>query len=108
VPSLCPPGKYGAVLPSSSSTLLTSETTACSSCPQGKYCDIYGSVLNGTNNATKVKDCPEGYVCRSGAKHVSDLNSNQTIALCGRGKYCPSGTSVEINCPVGTYNPMEG
>jgi hypothetical protein len=64
--------------------------------------------LNGTNNATKVKDCPEGYVCRSGAKHVSDLNSNQTIALCGRGKYCPSGTSVEINCPVGTYNPMEG
>lgn len=73
LPSLCPPGKYGAI---DSTALRTSEAadspSSCLDCPSGQYCPAYGLTDATDSAATKTRQpCPDGYLCFAGAKHPS-------------------------------------
>lgn len=75
----------------------------CQSCPAGKYCDVVG-----INSADIVsKNCKKGYQCIGGS--TTPVPTDGTLGkICAPGKYCPEGTTVEIDCPGGSYEPRQG
>lgn len=45
--------------------------------------------------------------CEDGGNGLS-VYPNLNDHPCTEGKYCPAGTTTELDCPVGTYNPVKG
>lgn len=67
----------------------------CVNCPFGQAC------VGTKNTDTTLQDCEAGYYC--------DRGSDSTQAAeCSSGKYCPLATSIEVNCPSGTYSATLG
>jgi hypothetical protein len=95
-PTPCPKGKYN---PSVAGAAIS----ACLDCPAGKYCDEMGI----SSSAIASKDCRQGFLC-IGASTTPTPTDNVVGRICTPGKYCPEGTTVEVNCPGGSYEPRQG
>jgi hypothetical protein len=81
--------------------LLASNTTACQACLPGEYGDDPARLT--------CSVCPSGYVCQGATtkEHPTDIAEDKGY-ICPKGSYCPLGSSVEIDCPPGTYQPNFG
>jgi len=75
----------------------------CLACPVGKYCDDMGLTLSDLAN----KDCLAGFLCIGGST-VPNPKDNIKGKLCDPGHYCPQGTTLQIQCPAGSYEPRYG
>ena len=112
-PTACPDGTYcpaGSSAPlycplGTKTSLVTSNTSravledACVVCPPGTY---------GADDSRLVcATCPAGYVCLGGTEAMNPTSRTHDKGYeCPTGHYCPEGSSVEIPCPVGTYNAL--
>ena len=76
----------------------STNATACTLCPGGKYCATYGL-------SSPTGNCSEGWYCKSGAKNATDSVYG---GLCPAGTFCPSGSSSPTNCPPGEYCHRSG
>ena len=93
MPQLCPPGTYG-----NSTGLRSSEE--CLPCPGGYYCAGFGL-------PAPTGLCDAGFFCRSRAT-IPAPTDGITGDICPRGGYCPEGSTVQANCPLGTYGNSTG
>ena len=93
VPDRCPPGTY------SNLTGLT-RPQECLPCPGGYYCE-------GSGNTQPTGPCSAGYYCRYKAETATPIDEI-TGGICPRGGYCPEGSSIQANCPPGTYGNATG
>jgi hypothetical protein len=73
----------------------------CYTCQVGYYCPS-----NTTSQSAMLTQypCPAGLYCPAGMDVVPTVLSNS----CPAGQYCPQATTLPIDCPVGTYNPVTG
>ena len=92
-PQPCPRGTYG-----NSTGLRRSQE--CLPCPGGHYCDGHG-------RSSPTGPCDAGFFCRSRAS-VSAPTDGITGDICPRGGFCPEGSTVQANCPLGTYGNSTG
>eukprot|EP00002_Diphylleia_rotans_P010730 TRINITY_DN2129_c0_g1_i2.p1 TRINITY_DN2129_c0_g1~~TRINITY_DN2129_c0_g1_i2.p1 ORF type:complete len:5186 (-),score=657.71 TRINITY_DN2129_c0_g1_i2:603-16160(-) len=94
-PTQCPLGTF-------SNRQGLSNSTQCSLCTPGKYCDQAGLTA-----ATKT--CNAGFLCQKGAvspngSTASDISPNP----CPSGHYCLSGTTTPTPCQSGTFASATG
>jgi hypothetical protein len=53
--------------------------------------------------------CPGGYVCQGATTKANPTDAVEDKGyICPKGSYCPLGSSVETDCPPGTYQPNFG
>ena len=52
-------------------------------------------------------DCDGGYVCLGGSSIASPIDGVAGY-LCPVGAFCPIGSTIEMECPVNTFNPDQG
>ncbi|XP_071497013.1 uncharacterized protein [Diadema antillarum] len=95
-PEPCPPGTF------SVNTRVTQEED-CDPCPPGKYCNLEAFI-----RVNEAPDCDPGYVCTGGSTTGAPAQGSGMGYPCPAGHYCPSGVTVELGCPIGTYQPDEG
>ena len=91
----CPTGTFSA-------TSGLSNSTECTLCTGGFYCD--------SPNSTDVSGpCDAGYFCRTGSdsRIPSGLNKGDA-GICPLGHFCPAHTDSPKACPAGTYNNQTG
>ena len=91
----CFPGKFG------STTGNSNMAAACSTCPAGKACELFGTTTNS-------KTCKAGYYCAAGSISSIPETVAQGGARCAVGFYCPEGSSSQIACPGGKYCDRTG
>ena len=92
-PIECPPGTF------SSATGLES-FTECETCTGGQYCE-------GSGRSTPSGDCAARYFCISGSDSARPANGTEFNGPCPVGHFCPPATTHPIQCPAGSYNPIE-
>jgi len=110
VPHPCPPGTYRA------DTGGSDLTTHCLACPEGYYCQDYGSTnyvicdegwYCGTKEVSPTpegKYCPKGHFCTQGKKSPCPFNDGTSAG--GDGKYQDKiGQDSCITCPAGYQCP---
>ena len=94
-PVPCPPGTIG-------TTSQAISPSDCSPCPGGKFC-------TGSGRSTVSGRCAPGFFCGSGAKSPKpDGSSNAMNGICTPGHECPLESSIEVECPYGTYSSIHG
>ena len=80
--------------------------SACRPCPAGTYGRGQGAQ---SPVPARCKPCSLGYVCKAGASSPEPERVEEGGGYkCPAGHYCPGGTTIEIACPVGSYNPFAG
>jgi hypothetical protein len=92
IPIPCPLGTFG-------HSLGLRTVSECSICWGGRYCSQSGL-------AYPDGLCDRGYYCLEGAFTAAPIDGT-TGNFCPAGGYCPTGSKYPINCPAGTYNPLE-
>ena len=65
------------------------DSTACLTCPAGRYC-------NGTGLDAPSGECMQGSFCSAGSTSPDGV-------LCEPGNYCPAGAIFEVPCTPGHY-----
>ena len=102
----CPAGGYcpegsDTVTPCEAGTYSTAtrrtNADACVDCRPGTYCEVTGDV----GLVEPTADCPQGYYCEQKA-------TSGTTNECAEGTFCEEGSSVEAQCPAGTYGAAAG
>lgn len=91
----CPPGTYNS-LPN------RGNLTECNSCLGGRYC-----ATNALSSASGSGPCMGGYFCRLGATKPNPTDG-VTGNICPSGHYCPQGSNEPLECPIGTFSPVNG
>jgi hypothetical protein len=84
-PDPCPVGTYS-----------DSSASECTTCAVGHYCEIQATSYAHMSQNLR---CPGGQYCAAGLQSLDDAVD------CSPGHYCPEATPLQINCPVGTFNP---
>lgn len=87
----CPAGKYNNVVGQD-------ELTDCLTCPASYFCEA-ATTINPTGNSSN--ECNAGWYCPSGSKTGKPEGTG-----CTAGHKCPTNSSVETECPAGTYQPQ--
>lgn len=110
---ICPTGHYcpaGSYKPTKCPKGTVNDDTGdaavadCEACAAGFYCPYLGATTTTIDYSSNTFKCDEGYICLGGS--IKPYGDDGTIAMaCSTGKYCPKGSTVEIDCPLGTYNP---
>lgn len=72
----------------------------CTPCDAGYHCPMPGLT-------TPYQECQAGHYCQLGAEFSNPYNETWGY-LCTEGHYCPQGTPTLVDCPTGTYQPLEG
>ena len=96
----CPPGS-DTLTPCEAGTYSTAtrrtNPDACVDCRPGTYCEV----TDDRDFTTPSGLCPEGYYCEQKA-------TSGTSNACATGTFCEEGSSVEAQCPAGTYGANLG
>jgi hypothetical protein len=122
----CPPGYYCPNSASLSKVVECQAGTYCSggvsvntgtaTCPIGHYCPAGtnepikctpGQYCGTTGLQLPTGNCTAGYFCLEGSQLAAPTDGTQGN-ICPAGSYCPTGSSINIECPVGTYNANTG
>lgn len=73
---------------------------ACNACPPGTF---------STYTSDGCEICPAGYACYGETNtKTPTLFENHNGEKCPKGHYCPEGTYIPLECPPGSFNPVEG
>lgn len=110
----CPAGSYCKVAagattgiinptPCDEGTYSEEEATECIECEEGHFCPEKGISKEVMLSSFR---CYAGMFCSGAA--LKKVYPRLDTHGCTAGKYCPEATTVEIDCPVGTYNPFKG
>jgi hypothetical protein len=75
---------------------LQSESTACTSCTQGYFCNSIAMTGVDSNH-----ECKAGWYCEAGS-----IIETPPGKYCVAGKKCPKGSSSMTTCAPGTYQPQ--
>ena len=99
----CPNNAHVEPVACDEGTYSAAGATDCINVPQGYFINEKATSLE----TMEGQKCPAGSFCVDGANGLSTYPDRVTNP-CSIGHYCPEGTTVEIECPAGTYQPALG
>lgn len=91
----CPPGTYN-------SLQNRGNLTECNPCLGGTYC-----ATDAIPSSSGSGQCLGGYFCILGAT-TPNPSDGVMGDICPLGYYCPQGSIEPLECPIGTFSPVNG